>query len=424
MQVLILAYRKVGESLLALRPMCAIPLIRRQLQVLRMNDWRQVIVTAQPQDQHRVEAAIGDPTSLGTRMSYLTAPYELGFPLIECRKATKGDLLIIEAHYMIEGALLQNLAAMGTTAILYDSKYGDQFSEAGYAGATFITRADLEALSPDADSLPWPAALEQLPEVQGVDIQKTAVYVAEVRRYVEPIWCEITSDADANQCKRALVTGAQKRTLDVWAWYFNRPLENWLTLLLADTPITPNQMTVIVSLVGFVVTGLLILGWMWPAVLLALVVNILDGVDGKLARVKALATRFGQLEHSFDLLYEQSWYIAYTWATFRLQPSPTVLVIGFVMLLCDSFARHVSMQFRKVMGVALADYAPFDRKFRRFDGRRNIYSLYMLLGVVAGRPFYALVAMALHAAITGLVYVLRAGLHLRRADRGIVGRQT
>jgi phosphatidylglycerophosphate synthase len=424
MQVVILANRKVGETLLALRPMCAMPLIRRQLQVLRMNDWRQVIVITHPQDQHRVEAAIGDLTSLGMRVSYLTAPREVGFPLKECRKATEGALLVVEAHYVIEGALLKSLVAMGITAVLYDAKYSDQFSEAGYAGATFMTRADLDSLSTDSDPLPWPVALKQLPEVQGVDIQQSAVYVAEVRRYVEPIWCEITSDADTNQCKRALVTSAQKRTLDVWAWYFNRPLENWLTLHLADTPITPNQMSVIVSLVAFVVTGLLILGWMWPAVLLALVVNILDGVDGKLARVKALATRFGQLEHSFDLLYEQSWYIAYTWATFKLRPSPTVLVIGFAMLLCDSFARHVSMQFRQVMGVALADYAPFDRQFRRFDGRRNIYSLYMLLGVVVGRPFYALVAMALHAAITGLVYVLRAGLHLRRADRGIVGRRT
>jgi len=207
----------------------------------------------------------------------------------------------------------------------------------------------------------------------------------------------------------------------VVAWYFNRPLENRLTLRLVDWPITPNQMTFITSLVGFTVSGLFLLGWLWPAVLLVFVVNILDGVDGKLARAKALATRFGQLEHSFDLLYEQLWYIAYTWAAYRLWPSLAVLMVGFTMLLFDSFARHVSMQFRQVMGIALADYAPFDRRFRRFDGRRNIYSIYMLLGVLVGRPFYALVAMALHAVITGLVYVIRAGLHLRRADRGISG---
>ncbi len=81
------------------------------------------------------------------------------------------------------------------------------------------------------------------------------------------------------------------------------------------------------------------------------------------------------------------------------------------------------MQFRQVIGIALADYAPFDRRFRRFDGRRNIFAIYMLLGVLVGHPFYALVAMALHAVITGIVYTLRAGLHLRRADRGIVGRR-
>jgi CDP-L-myo-inositol myo-inositolphosphotransferase len=331
-------------------------------------------------------------------------------------------LLIVEAHYVIEGALLERLVAAGATALLSDARSGGRSPEEGYAGAAFLTRSDLEKLAAEVDALPWPAGLMRLPAVKIVSVWQSDLYVAEVRRHVEPFWCEVTSEADAVRCKRALVTSAQKRTLDVLAWYFNRPLENWVTLRLADWPITPNQMSVMTSLVAFVVSGLFLLGWLWPAALLTFVVNVLDGVDGKLARAKALATRSGQLEHSFDLLYEQSWYIAYTWAAYRLWPSLAVLAVGFTMLLCDSFARHVSMQFRQVMGVALADYAPFDRRFRRFDGRRNIYSIYMLLGVVVGRPFYALVAMALHAAITGLVYAIRAGLHLRRADRGIVGR--
>jgi phosphatidylglycerophosphate synthase len=404
--------------------MCSIPLIMRQLQVLRMLDLRQAFLIVRPEDQGQIEVAIDDLTSQGMQANYLTAPREADFPLKTCLEATSEDLLVVEAHYVIEGALLESLIAMGTTAILYDAKYGDPLSKVGYAGATFITRADLEALSTDSDSVSWPAALMRLQEVKVMNVRQSTIYVAEVRRHVEPFWYEVASDADVTHYKRALVKSAQKHTLDMWAWYFNRPLENWLTLLLADFPITPNQMTFVTTLAALIVSGLLLIGWLWPAVLFALVVNILDGVDGKLARVRAEATRFGQLEHSFDLLYEQSWYIAYTWAAFKLWPSLTVLVVGFVMLLCDSFARHVSMQFRQVMGIALADYAPFDRRFRRFDGRRNIYSLYMLLGVAIGRPFYALVAMALHAAVTGLVYVLRAGMHLRRADRGIVGRQT
>jgi hypothetical protein len=77
------------------------------------------------------------------------------------------------------------------------------------------------------------------------------------------------------------------------------------------------------------------------------------------------------------------------------------------------------MQFRQVMGVSLADSAPFDRLFRRFDGRRNIYTYYMLLGVLVGRPFYALAIMALHAFVTGTVYAVRAAHHLHAADLGL-----
>jgi len=77
-----------------------------------------------------------------------------------------------------------------------------------------------------------------------------------------------------------------------------------------------------------------------------------------------------------------------------------------------------SMQFRQVMGVSLADYTPFDRLFRRFDGRRNIYTIYILLGALFGVPFYALAAIALHAFVTGAVYVVRAAKHLHDADRG------
>jgi len=422
-QAVILAHRRAKGTLLALRPVCGVPLIRRQLQVLRTCDWRRTVLIVHPQDRGRIEAAIGDPTALGVQVSYLISPREADLPLKACLEATDGDLLIVEAHYVIEGALLEKLAAADMPAFLSDAGSVSSWREEGYAGAAYLTRSGLEWLTTEADALPWPEGLTRLPAVKSVAVRQPNLYVAEVRRHVEPFWCEVRSDADAEQCKRALVLSAQKRTLDVLAWHFNRPLENWLTLRLADRPITPNQMSVITSLVAFVVSGLLLTGWLWPAVLLAFVVNVLDGVDGKLARVKALATRLGQLEHSFDLLYEQSWYIAYTWAAYRLWPSLAVLAVGFTMLLCDSFARHVSMQFRQVVGLSLADYAPFDRRFRRFDGRRNIYSIYMLLGVVIGHPFCGLVAMALHAAITGLVYVVRAGLHLQRADRGIVGRQ-
>lgn len=441
MQTVILANRHSDEAILALRPVCGVPLIRRHLQVLRTTEWRDIMVVVSSGDEEAIRESIGDPASLGVRVVYLQAPRgEL--PTRQLLEGTCGDILILEGHYVIEDMLLTALVTSGVPAFLCDSQpegyaplvVGVQRGRAvmigaasdvhacAYVGAVFLPRPFLLKLGAIGESLAWPAGLLGHVPLRALDVRQLHLYNAEVRRHAEPIWWAVESDADATQCKYALVMGAQKHTLDVLAWYLNRPLENWLIMRIANWPITPNQVTVLTDLLAFLVTALFLTGQLWLASLLTFAVNILDGVDGKLARVKAMATKLGQLEHSFDLLYEQSWYIAFTWAVFNRSQQIIVLVIGFVMVLFDAFARHVSMQFRQVMGIPLADYAPFDQRFRRFDGRRNIYTIYILVGVILNRPFYALLAMALHAFVTGVVYVWRAVLHLRAADRGVGGK--
>jgi phosphatidylglycerophosphate synthase len=348
-------------------------------------------------------------------------------------------VLLLEGSHVIEEPLLELLRANGPDAMLCDGRIeqhqvpsleveGGQVVGWGqsaknpkhaYVGAVLLTRETLQSLAARGDAR-WPASLNQVPALRAIDVGSAQVYSAEVRREAEAFWQVVETPADAERCKRGLLRGAQKHTLDIVAWHVNRPLETALTGLIADWPITPNQVTLLTSALAYVVAGLFLSGAMLPACLLTFVVNVLDGVDGKLARVKAMSSRLGQLEHSLDLAYEQSWYLSYFLATYMQLSSSTVLVVGFLMLLCDSFARHVSMQFRQVMGISLADSAPFDRAFRRFDGRRNTYSLHMLLGVIVGHPFWAVCSMAVHAFLTGTVYFLRAAMHLRNADRGVM----
>ena len=424
-------------ALLAVQRVCGVPLVRRHLQVVRAYEWRNVIVVVPPAGKQAVEEAIGDAAALGMQVSYVQAD-EGALPVHALLERDMELCLVLEGHYVIEGALLAVLRAAGAEAVLCDSQpgegrhlalqvqdgqviaYGQQATQPthAYAGAVLLSRTALQQLAAVRGDRSWPMPLSHLPALKAVDTRRSDLYVAEVRRRVEPFWQAVETPADAERCKRALVTGAQKHTLDMVAWYVNRPLESALTLRIADWPITPNQVTIFTSLLAYVVAALFLMGYLVPASLLTFVINVLDGVDGKLARVKALSSRLGQLEHSLDLLYEQSWYLAFTWASYAQHRQLWVLAVGFLMLLWDSFARHVSMQFRQVMGVSLADYAPFDRAFRRFDGRRNIYTLYMFAGVITQRPYYALCLMALHAAVTGLVYALRAARHLRNADRG------
>jgi len=438
MQVVILAQAKPDEGLLALRPLCGIPLVRRHLYTLRSMGWRQALILADPAQRGQLQAAVGDAGKLGVRVSTVEIDGQEGVPLSELC-ALEEDLLLIEAHYVVEERILAALVEQHRPALAYDSSplwpgglpvgvhHGQVVAAreaAGgglYAGALFLPRQALARLAGAHLPLAETPRVQRLAsglELAALEVGQLDPYVAEVRRQARPFWCRVASRGEARQCREALLEEAQKRTLDVVAWNINRPLENWITRRIADWPITPNQMSGIVSLVAFAATGLFLVGWLLPASVLTLVVNVLDGVDGKLARVKGLATKLGQLEHSFDQLYEQSWYMAFAWATYLQVGSLWPLILGFWMVLFDSFSRHVSMQFRQVMGISLADYAPFDRRFRRFDGRRNIYTYYILLGILSGRPLYALVAMALHAFVTGVVYAMRAARHLHAADLG------
>jgi CDP-L-myo-inositol myo-inositolphosphotransferase len=381
---------------------------------------------------------VGDPAKVGLQVSYLEVDPQEALPLSKLAILDE-DLVVIEAHYVVEERILSALTERGYPILAYDASppwpeglsltvRQDQVAAVGeatgnglYAGALFLPRRALAQMAEEHLPLVETARLQWLASELGLaalNVDQIEPYVVEIRRPARAFWCRVASQREAEGCKEALVSAAQKRTLDVVAWNINRPLENWITRRIADWPITPNQMSGIVTLIAFAATGLFIAGWLLAGSLVALLVNVLDGVDGKLARVKGLTTKLGYLEHSFDQLYEQSWYIAFAWATYLRWVDPLPLLLGFCTVLFDSFARHVSMQFRQVMGSSLADQAPFDRMFRRFDGRRNIYTYYMLLSVLLGRPLYALVAMVLHAFLTGAVYAVRAARHLHAADLG------
>jgi len=69
------------------------------------------------------------------------------------------------------------------------------------------------------------------------------------------------------------------------------------------------------------------------------------------------------------------------------------------------------------MGKSLDAYSRFDKIFRRIAGRRNLYNIHIFVAVILGVPFYCLVSILFHAAITATVYASRACLHLHTYDK-------
>jgi phosphatidylglycerophosphate synthase len=75
--------------------------------------------------------------------------------------------------------------------------------------------------------------------------------------------------------------------------YLNRRFSAPAASLLAHTPITPNQVSVAALLFAFASLALLAAGRNIEGGVLIQLSSIVDGIDGDLARAKAMATRFG-----------------------------------------------------------------------------------------------------------------------------------
>ncbi|MBZ9572104.1 NTP transferase domain-containing protein [Patescibacteria group bacterium] len=234
------------------------------------------------------------------------------------------------------------------------------------------------------------------------------------------LWADIDTKLDLDRAKRLIIENSQKKrgASDFVAHYFNRPIENAILYYISDWSfITPNRLTIATNILAWFTTYLFFSGFLGLGALLTFAVGIMDGLDGKLARIRWCSTKLGLMEHPFDMLYEFSWLVA---LALFLSQSEGLLPITFaaISITFIAFYRFCYDQFSRAMGVSLDVYGRFERAFRRIAGRRNIYNVYILIGVILGGPLYSLMGILFHSALTAVVYALRAAIHMHAIDSG------
>lgn len=250
------------------------------------------------------------------------------------------------------------------------------------------------------------------------DIGKVESYASKMRKDIKPWWIDIDTEEDLREAKKTIIENSSKNPSDILAAYVHKPIENKLVDYISNCNITPNQLTVFVNILAYAATALFLFGHLLSASILSFVVGIADGLDGKLARVKLMTSKVGTLEHSFDMLFEFSWFIALSWFLARSTESSTPLLLCTLIILFVAFYRHVYDQFRKTAGKSLDDYGHFERIFKRVAGRRNLYNIPILVSIILGAPIYSLYFIVLHSGITAITYSLRSIKHLSAIDRG------
>jgi phosphatidylglycerophosphate synthase len=251
------------------------------------------------------------------------------------------------------------------------------------------------------------AGLEQR-AVVGLDVAKQPSYDPGLRRKLRPFWFPTPSASNTRFAENVLLDSVQKGSLDLPA-LVHAPIEKFLISYLCRTSITPHQLTIAWIVLACATTILFALGHLIWGIVLALVVGILDGLDGKQARIKVETSKSGTLEHRFDSLFEVAWPSALAYQFYTTGQLPTAFFYLALLIVAEAFDGIGKLGVYGPSEKLLVEPGPLDRIVRLVGGRRNIYVWVLVACVVLAMPEKALIVMAFWEVATAAVDLLHSG---------------
>jgi phosphatidylglycerophosphate synthase len=394
----------VADSETALRELLGISFLERLLRtVQRLGFSHATILTTDP-DLIRAHLA---PRSwaradVEVRIVPQARPQPTIAALVQSLPPNSQRLVIASAGFYYDARLLAALADARTTILLVDSKPPHRALNGTDGCAALIERAWLEQQAADA------AVFEQLSlGVAHCDAADVPSYIVNMRKDLRPVFFPAPPPELVLPAERILQDAAQKGTLDFPAAVFDPSIQDRIVRWLVHTRITPNQVSSFTAMLGLAVTTLFATGHLWWGFGLAYAVEVLDGVDGKLARTKVETTAAGDWEHVSDYFIELSWWLAlaFHFHAAGLRSSYPLVIL----LVASNWIDGLSRQFvKRRIGRDIDDIANFDRFVRCIGARRNINIWILFGGLLLGDPANAFVLMCGWTAFTAAVHVTRA----------------
>ena len=394
----------------ALGVLFGISLLERLLRVVQRLGFREAIILSNTVEP--IEAHLAKP-------SWARADVALSFRSRIAGAARVSDVamgvdrvLVVSAGFYYDARVLKALAEQTATTLLIDSAplpdsvalwkgEGGDFRAAALLEADWLSRQDhstglMDQLSSDAAT----------GRIAVCDAARQPTYVTALRKHVRPVFFPAPAPNLVAVAERFPRDVAQNGVLD-FPGFCDSPIEDWIVARLCRTSITPNQVTLVTMLIGLVVTALFATGHLWWGVALAYTIEVLDGVDGKLARTKVETTAAGDWEHVVDYCIELSWWTALAFH-FRSENLQRAYWLLLLLVGSDVVDRLAKRAVKKKVGRNLDDVSNFDRFVRCIGGRRNINIWILIAALALGGPADGFVLICWWAAATAAAHVVRA----------------
>jgi phosphatidylglycerophosphate synthase len=245
-------------------------------------------------------------------------------------------------------------------------------------------------------------------------------FVRKLRRRVQ-LGAHSLVDEPAGAVEKLLYAHAYKGVTDLvtkyaWPW----PAFH-VTRAASRLGISPNMVTFVGLLLVFVAAWFFYQGELGAGLAAAWLMTFLDTVDGKLARVTATSSWFGNiLDHGTDIIHPPVWWYCLAHGLAALHPDSSAAVWPAFWIILGTYVlgRGVEEGFKRTFGFNQFIWRPFDSRFRLIVSRRNIILLIMTSGLVAGFTVEAFVLCAGWSAISTLLQAVRLGQAFGESRRG------
>lgn len=294
--------------------------------------------------------------------------------------ADAGSVLLIRSDAVVDDRALDALAgAPGTALVLPDGRLVALCSWSGQALPL------IENFAAGAFTVPPGFVARTAVELAGSHNQQL--------RKREAAYAALVTTTEAPVIERQLFDASYKGVTDVVTKYLWPEIAFRCVRLCARFGISPNQVTLLSLVASIAAAWLFIGGWFWSGLLCAWVMALLDTIDGKLARVTATSSKWGNVfDHGIDLVAPPIWWIAWWCGLAAGMPGSSTTMLALVIV-GHLAGKLVEQAFISTFGLKIHVWEKFDSTFRLFTARRNPNVVILTVGLLVAGPGMAFIAM-------------------------------
>ena len=208
-------------------------------------------------------------------------------------------------------------------------------------------------------------------------------------------WIDVDDKTDRKNAELLICNKLKKDTDGPVSRILNRPISLRISKLLLKTGITPNQISVLSTVIGLVGASFFFSGEYFYLILGGMLIHIhsiVDGCDGEVARLKLRQTKYGGwLDSVLDRYVDAAIIFGLAYGYWSMTGDMTIWIIGFSALIGTFLNSYTSSKYDSIF--KNGDMA----KKSKFRMGRDVRLLLIVIGALTNQILIMLIILAVIA---------------------------